>query len=297
MYMFADDTKLYRQLGAIRDTEVVQSDINNMKEWSDEWGMFYHPAKCHALKLGSRISELNDTFVPYELGGKHIETVVAEKDLGVTIDVDLSFQQHIIDKVNKANSFVGIIRRSFLFLDAEMFLTLYKSIVRPHLEYANQVWAPQLKKHKEMLENVQRRATKMIPGFRSLSYPDRLKKLKLPSLTYRRLRGDLIEIYKILSEKYDPDVTKGFIKLRDECVAPGAPQTRGNTQKIYVEKKTHLLRQQSFPHRAVNVWNDIPDKVIRAETTNAFEARLDRFMLPQACIYDHEASYVRQKRD
>ena len=113
-----------------------------MNEWGDEWGMFYHPSKCHALKLGHRISELNDTFTPYTLGGTHLETVPTEKDLGVTIDCDLSFEQHMIEKVNKANKMVGIIRRSFVCLDASIFSQLYKAMVRPHLEYANMVRSP-----------------------------------------------------------------------------------------------------------------------------------------------------------
>ena len=297
MYLFADDTKLYRQTKTLDDTDITQCDIDNMHEWGIEWGMFYHPSKCHALKLGPRISELHDTFTPYTMGGTHLDTVPKEKDLGVTIDCDLSFVQHMIEKVNKANSMVGIIRRSFVCLDASMFLQLYKAMVRPHLEYANQVWSPQAKKYREMIENVQRRATKMIPGYSSLEYPDRLKKLKLPTLSYRRLRGDLIEIYKILSGKYDPDVCQDFINLRDQYLGPDAPETRGNDRRIYVENPRLDVRKYSFPHRAVHVWNDLPNCAVKAETIIDFEVSLDNYMGPQDIIYDHEAVYVRPKKD
>ena len=297
MYLFADDTKLFRHIRRLHDTEVLQNDVDGMNEWGVEWGMFYHPSKCHALKLGHRISELNDTFSPYTLGGTHLETVPTEKDLGVTIDCDLNFEQHMIEKVNKANKMVGIIRRSFVCLDASTFLQLYKAMVRPHLEYANMVWSPQTKKYIELIENVQRRATKMIPGFSDLSYPDRLKKLKLPTLSYRRLRGDLIEIYKILSGKYDPAVCEDFIVLRDKFLGPDAPETRGNSKKIYVEKFRLDVGKYSFPHRAVNIWNDIPDVTVNATTTIAFEQGLDEFMSPQDIIYDYEAKYSRQKND
>ena len=249
------------------------------------------------MKLGPRISELHDTFTPYTMGGTHLDTVPKEKDLGVTIDCDLSFIQHMIEKVNKANSMVGIIRRSFVCLDASMFLQLYKAMVRPHLEYANQVWSPQAKKYREMIENVQRRATKMIPGYSSLEYPDRLKKLKLPTLSYRRLRGDLIEIYKILSGKYDPDVCQDFINLRDQYLGPDAPETRGNDRRIYVENPRLDVRKYSFPHRAVHVWNDLPNCAVKAETIIDFEVSLDNYMGPQDIIYDHEAVYVRPKKD
>ena len=294
MYLFADDTKLFREIRKIGDSEVLQFDINSMDEWGDEWQMFYHPSKCNVLKLGKRITELNDTFQPYILKNTMLDVVTSEKDLGVTIDVDLTFEQHIIDKVNKANKVAGIIRRTFQHLDADMFMKLYKALVRPHLEYANQVWAPQTRKHIELLENVQRRATKMIPGFYTLSYEERLRKLKLPTLAYRRLRGDLIETYKILTNKYDADVSDNFIKLRKDSVLPGAPETRGNSLRIYPECANLDMRKNSFPNRIADVWNGIPESVISAETIECFEARLDRFMIPQDIIYNHEATYKNQ---
>ena len=84
------------------------------------------------------------------------------------------------------------------FLDLSSFKLLYTALVRPHLEYANQIWIPYLIKHVEEIENVQRRATKRLPGMAELSYPDRLRKLYLPTLAYRRARGDMIELFKIL---------------------------------------------------------------------------------------------------
>ena len=101
-----------------------------------------------------------------------------------------------------------MLRRSFLFMDAEMFTPLYKSMVRTHLEYASSVWAPYKMKHIEQIEAVQRRATKQLPGMKNLTYPERLKKLKLPTLSYRRKRGDMIELYKLTSGKYKMDITK-----------------------------------------------------------------------------------------
>ena len=99
---------------------------------------------------------------------------------------------------------MGIIRRTFTYLDEHSFLMLYKALVRPHVEYANQIWSPYLRKDINSIENVQRRATKQIAGMRNLTYEDRLKKLKLPTLAYCRLRGDIIDTYtKILYEKYD----------------------------------------------------------------------------------------------
>lgn len=101
----------------------------------------------------------------------------------------MTFDTHIETKVNKSNSTMRIIRRSFTYLDEEMFRLLFKALVRPHLEYAQSVWCPHLKKHIELIENVQRRSTKLIPSLKNISYEDRLQKLELPSLRFRRLRG------------------------------------------------------------------------------------------------------------
>ena len=116
------------------------------------------------------------------------------------------FENHINEKVNKANSIMGVIRRTFEFRDIKTFKILYTALVRPHVEYANQVWNPHLKKHIDLLENVQRRATKSVPGLSKLTYEERLRKIGLPTLAYRRISGDMIETYKILSQKYDPEV-------------------------------------------------------------------------------------------
>ena len=88
-----------------------------------------------------------------------------------------------------------MIRRSFTYLDAEVVRTLYTSLVRPSLEYANAVWSPMYKKDAVAIENVQRRATKLVPKLKNLSYEERLKSLNLPSMYYRRARGDMIETF------------------------------------------------------------------------------------------------------
>ena len=92
------------------------------------------------------------------------------------MDCNLNFEHHIMETVSKANQMMGLIRRSYVYLDTENFTRLYKAIVRPHLVYANSVWMPRRKKDIITLENVQRRATKFVPGLRDLNYPDRLKK-------------------------------------------------------------------------------------------------------------------------
>ena len=118
-----------------------------------------------------------------------LEASSCEKDIGVYVDQRLTFDTDTETKVNKANSILGIIRIAFTYLDEEIFRFLFKALVRPNLEYAQSVWCPYLKKHVELIENVQRRSTRLIPSLKKIPYEDRLRKLELPSLRFRRLRG------------------------------------------------------------------------------------------------------------
>ena len=160
------------------------------------------------------------------------------------------------EKINKANSLMGIIRRTFDHMDEQCFCTIFKSLIRPHIEYANQIWSPHLNKHITSLENVQRRAAKLIPGFKDIEYKERLRKLKLPTLAYRRLRGDMIELYKILTEKYDAAVSSNFVTLR-----VNESDTRGHHLQIFKErcrlniKKTHLYTDaQMYGTASHSLW-------------------------------------------
>ena len=105
------------------------------------------------------------------------------------------------------------------------FRCLYVALVRPHLEYANQIWAPYLVKDIEAVENVQRRASKLVPALKNLIYEERLHKLGLPTLAYRRARGDMIETYKILGGIYDQDVSQDIFVLQEN------QRTRGYSRK------------------------------------------------------------------
>ena len=95
---------------------------------------------------------------------------------------------------------IGIIKRSFTYMDHDIFLKLYKTIIRPNIEYANTIWHPQFERQSIDIEKVQRRAPKILYDLKNLTYSQRLKKLKLPSLKFRRIRGDLIQAFKIIND-------------------------------------------------------------------------------------------------
>ena len=189
--LFADDTKIFKQVSSIDDSVALQNDIDALNRWSDKWLLKFNTDKCHVLTLG-KFEKITHTH-RYTQYGDELDHVFEEKDLGVIIDMELTFEEHIATKVKKANGIMGLIRRTFSFLDGETFKKLYTSFVRPHLEYANTMWSPHLRKHIKMLEKVQERATKLVDGMKNMNYAERLKKLDLPTLQHRRERGDMIQ--------------------------------------------------------------------------------------------------------
>ena len=158
-----------------------------------------------------------------------LRVVNQEKDLGVIFDDKLSFSIHITEQVNKANRIMGAIRRSFTDLNSDNFRNLFTTMICPHLEYAAVVWSPHMKKDIQLIENVQRRATKL-PKISNLPYSERLRQLDLPTLRYRRIRGDMIEVFKIL-KYYDSDPNQ--ILQRHTSSA-----TRGHSLKLLRSKAT-----------------------------------------------------------
>jgi len=277
-YMFADDTKVFRDIKTPTDNNILQEDMHKLENWSDNWLLRFHPDKCKVLTFGKRSTPPAE----YILCNTKLQSTANEKDIGVVVDNQLSFEEHINEKINKANSIMGLIRRSFTYLDEPTFLMLYKALVRPHLEYANSVWSPYKKKHITAIENVQRRATQLLPGMKDLSYEERLRKLKLPTLAYRRMRGDMIETYKITSGIYDPALPP----LLQRNIS-GA--TRGHSKKLYQHRSYKDIRKHFFTNRIINTWN-LSEHVISAKNTKTFEYRLDKLWSNQELLYNYESN-------
>ena len=196
-----------------------------------------------------------------------LEITTPEKDLGVHVNPSLTFSAHCEQQVNKANRLLGLIRRSYTYIDGDSLVKLFTALVRPHLEYANAVWYPVYKKDSTLLENVQRRATKLVPGLRDEPYETRLQQLKLPSLQYRRVRGDRIELFKHITGIYRVDAE--YIKLDNNI-------TRGHDKRLKKQRASKIVRQNFFTLRATNTWKSLPQEVVAAPTLNAFKARLDK---------------------
>ena len=156
-------------------------------------------------------------------------------------------------------------------------LTLYNSMVRPHLEYAVQFWSPNYRRDIELLERVQRRATKMIPSLRAQPYEERLKRLNLFSLEKRRLRGDLIQVYKYLNKFSNVDHSKLF-ELQSN------PRTRNNGQPIQSRRCNTDIGRSFFSNRVIRHWNDLPPEVVSANTIDSFKNRIDKYFVNSGVV-------------
>ena len=293
MSLFADDSKLFAALlDHDRSTTELQEDINSLARWSNKMMMSFNTDKCHTLHLGRNNPICEDPtasyFLPimenvsssqtstsYDLKCYKLKAVEAEKDLGVIVDNRLTFNYHIDSKIAKANSMVGIIRRTFKYIDKDIFTRLYKAIVRPHVEYADIVWSPTTKLYQDKLEKLQRRATRLIPSLSHLSYCERLRELGLPTLKYRRLRSSLIFLYKYTHNLVDIDLDSNCpICPNANPLQPSLNQSsRGHNLKFQIQH--HLgAKQKFFTAKVLPIWNKLKSSTVNATSLNAFKNQL-----------------------
>ncbi len=265
--MFADDTKVYGRVKQLEDGAPLQRDLSTLDAWSEDWLLKFNAGKCKVMHIGTANPKIEYSMKTGDTTTT-LSTVETEKDVGVWMADTLKPSIQCTKAAAKAMRALGMVRRSFTYLDRSSLILVFNCYVRPHLEYCVQAWCPYLKKDIICLEKVQRRATKLVPGLRELPYEDRLKRLQLYSLQRRRLRGDLIETFKILRGLEQLDSARFF--------QPQEGTTRGHNFKLFKPRARLQVRQQTFSHRVVTPWNKLPSNVVSANSVEAFKSNLDK---------------------
>ena len=266
---FADDTKCYMVVESEDDRIKFQNMLQKLETWSSEWQMLFNMDKCHVVHAGNKNHQFG-----YLWGGGDLVVAEAEKDVGVMVTSNLKPSVQCANAAKKANMVLGQIARGVTFRDRTTFMRLYQVFVLPHLSYAVQAWAPFYKADKELLEKVQRRAVMMVTNIRG-SYEERLNILKMRTLEERRLRGDLIETYKILTGKSNVDPQTWFSFASDTDMRTRA--TTGYLNLVQPPPAKTDVRKNFFSHRVVPHWNQLPDYVKMAQKTDCFKSALDSF--------------------
>ncbi len=226
--------------------------------------MDFNVAKCKVMHMGAI-----GVGYEYYMDGRRLEVVEQERDLGILISNSLKVADQCQQAYTKANRMLGLIARVIKHKDMDLMLRLYKSLVRPHLEYASAAWSPHYTKDKKLLERVQHRFTRMFEDLKGKEYADRLKVLRLWSLEERRNLADLIELFRMargLSR-----VPLGAFFERNTC-----DRTRGHCWKLVKKRCRGDVRLHFFSARVVDRWNRLPDNVVRVETVNGFKNGLER---------------------
>ena len=185
------------------------------------------------------------------------------------MDESLRFEKRIRNVVQKANGVLTSIRRTFKYINIDSFAVLYKSLVRPHLEYCNSIWSPYMVKDIKLMESVQIHATKIVPTLSLLPYEERLKLLDLPTLKYRRRRGDMIITYKMLNGLIDID--------REKIFRMSNSYTGGHCKKLYKPFSRLKIRSEFFSQRVIDEWNSLPNSVVSSVSLSDFKRNYDTY--------------------
>lgn len=268
--MFADDVKLYASIDDISAVNLLQDGLFSISKWASDWQLRISVKKCAVLHLGR-----NNLQYDYALEGETLPSVQEIRDLGVIMDSRLGFSSHFANISAKAHQRAGLILRCFKSRDPQLLFRAFTVYVRPLLEYCSPIWSPTYKSDVNKIEAVQRRFTKRLRGFTYLSYFERLRILHADTLEVRRLRLDLIMMFKVINSFVDLDIGD-FFELNTHSLC-----TRGHNLKLAKPMCNNNARAFSFACRNVTCWNALPVNIVNSRSVAAFKYNIEHFNLNQ----------------
>ena len=261
--LYADDILLYITINSYADCLILQLDLDSLQKWTEDWQMKFNFTKCDFLRITKKKCPITAS---YTIGENVIQEVSHIKYLGVIIDSQLSWSEHIKAIAKKANAVKGFLHRNISSCPTRIKLNCYKSLVRPILEYAAVVWAPHTLSAITSIEKIQRYATRFICGdySRYSSVTEMLQSLSLPTLSQHRDIAKVIFLYKILHQAVD-------VSVPDYYIIPISWNTRGHSSR-FIQLQTNIdAYKYSFYPSAIRLWNALPTYVIEANSLEDFQ--------------------------
>lgn len=273
LVLYADDILLYRAIQSPEDYVALQHDINKLTAWTDTKLLKFNPKKCKTMLLSCKKLKT----IPQQdliLNGIPLETVECFKYLGINIACDLSWTKHIQTITSKARRLVGLLYRQFYHCaDTNTLRKLYISLVRPHMEYGSSVWDPFSAKDCDILEGVQRFASRVCLKTWQYEYPDMLKTLDLPALKTRRKIAKLMMMYKFVNNlAMFPESSSLFQPVHIPY------STRFTHNLLYHNIHAHTSRfMYSYFPSTLSLWNSLPYHIVSSTSVTSFKRSLDRY--------------------
>lgn len=226
--------------------------------------------KCKVMHIGktnkNAVYEMQDSVTSSR---QRISTSECERDLGISITNDLKPSVQVSKASAKANRLLGLFKNCLTTRDLTTWSLVYKTYIRPHLEFAISAWSPYRAKDIKALEKVQHRATKIAQGLRDMAYENRCKIMGLTSLSERRVRGDMIQQFKI----------KHSFEIINWYSTPSYSDPRGGHRGHLRREIIRACDQRHFffNNRIANIWNSLPDNIINSTSVNSFKKKLDDY--------------------
>ena len=266
--LFADDSAMYRKIQSQRDHEILQKDIKALEKWESIWSMKFHPDKCQLLKVTTRTKRKTSTF-NYNIHNTTIQDTENANYLGVNINNKLSWNKHIDNTCRKGNRTINFIHRNFKDCNQKVKEKLYKTYVRPSMEYCSSVWDPYTQSNIDKLEQVQRRAARLVTNnfSRYTRVTPLLHQLQWTPLAERRARTKVTILYKALNNLIE-------IPTNHLTVNTGGTRQANNFDKLFAYKDQY---KHSFYPSTCDLWNKIPIETRNAQTLPIFQAGLPPF--------------------
>ena len=263
----SDDTKLAQRITSQSDSDLLQTCLNKLWEGDERWGMFFNTEKCHVVHLGT-----NNPHYTYTLGSSQLASAEEEKDIGVIITSNMKPSRQCEKAARTANGVLSQVLRAFSYRDRRVLPGIYKTYVRPHMEYTSPAWNPWLRGDVDALEKVQRRLVGSIQGLAGQTYEEKLQEVELESLTTRRRKLDLIQTFKIL---------KGWDRVAAEDWFQPVPEDRPQRTRqasrgpCLIQQRSRLeIRTNIFSQRVVKDWNALEQDLRLSRSVSSFKNKL-----------------------